>query len=337
MHEPFISVRVLSRRHLNSHCTPPTPPLEVQPQGRQRNIATTTTAAMHSVTGRPRSRPRRCRHPGSRHPARPPSISPRHCHCSRAGAWAGALRTRIRTISGPGFTREPCATPFSQFSMGATAVPQADEEPPRLLLAEAARLLLKTWRPVRRMDVRLFRQRPYRASKSTCGGWTRNFHGHRRRVGCGSRAPSRGGGVSSTFNGVATISRCCPSAASKSPAAGRLLGLPDRGPMRHRLQGLRSSRGRRSRRGAECAGRAALGGGQGGHGREGEGGDEDARPTLATRSGWRRRGRTRRAGHAVRPGLGLPSLRRRASPPGAPRRGPGRARSRAAAAGAERY
>lgn len=98
MHEPFISVRVLSRRHLNSHCTPPTPPLEVRPQGRQRNIATTTTAAMHSVTGRPRSRPRRCRHPGSRHPARPPpSISPRHCHCSRAGAWAGALRTRIRT------------------------------------------------------------------------------------------------------------------------------------------------------------------------------------------------------------------------------------------------
>lgn len=334
MHEPFISVRVLSRRHLNSHCTPPTPPLEVRPQGRQRNIATTTTAAMHSVTGRPRSRPRRCRHPGSRHPARPPL---RSLPVTATAAEPGPGRVPFGPGSGPGFTREPCATPFSQFSMGATAVPQADEEPPRLLLAEAARLLLKTWRPVRRMDVRLFRQRPYRASKSTCGGWTRNFHGHRRRVGCGSRAPARGGGVSSTFNGVATISRCCPSAASKSPAAGRLLGLPDRGPMRHRLQGLRSSRGRRSRRGAECAGRAALGGGQGGHGREGEGGDEDARPTLATRSGWRRRGRTRRAGHAVRPGLGLPSLRRRASPPGAPRRGPGRARSRAAAAGAERY
>jgi hypothetical protein len=52
------------------------------------------------------------------------------------------------------------------------------------------------------------------------------------------------------------------------------------------------------------------------------------RPARARQSGWRRRGRTRRAGRAARPGRRSLRRRRRASPPGPPRRGRDRDRSR---------
>lgn len=56
-------------------------------------------------------------------------------------------RERGRAISGPASSKEPYQLPFALVSMSAAAVPPADEEPPRLVLTEEARLLPAARRP----------------------------------------------------------------------------------------------------------------------------------------------------------------------------------------------
>ncbi|WP_435881899.1 transposase [Streptomyces anulatus] len=69
-------------------------------------------------------------------------LAPSRSHCSRI--MNRHLQSKIRTMSGPAPDRRRRQLPFRLVNAGAAAVPQADEEPAGVVLAEEAGLLLGT-------------------------------------------------------------------------------------------------------------------------------------------------------------------------------------------------